>query len=228
VCDNQWHWIEVYHKSADTGGRIKLYIDGLVEFDFTGDTVYGSVGTYGNCNLQTRIALSGSTGSTILIDDLIVWDNVAGSTGDLLVSNFPLGQCKIETLRPSASGNSAQFTASSGSNYACVNETSPNGDTNYVSTSTTGLKDSYAFTDLSATPTTIYGVMVNTYAKNNGTGTINIAGLARSSGVESTATAVATGAAYKTFQYNFPQDPNTSAAWTGAGVNAAEFGFKSS
>lgn len=221
VCDNAFHWIEYYFKGATSGGRTKVVIDGTVDIDFTGNA--------GNAAAMDRYAISGQGGTTITIDDFIVWDNQAGTlTGDLTTTNFPIGTSRIETLRPSAAGSSTQWTPSAGSNFQCVDETVPNGDTDYVNVTTSNQKDLYAFGNLSATPSAVVGVVVNAYAKNATSGNMSLKGTAHSGASDSTSAATTVPSAYRTLQFNIPQDPNTSAAWTGAGVDGAEFGVQSS
>lgn len=41
---NEWRFIEIETEFANSGGRLKLYVDGNIIIDFTGDTIYGSTG----------------------------------------------------------------------------------------------------------------------------------------------------------------------------------------
>jgi hypothetical protein len=221
ICDGNWHWIELTFTPQTTTHAYQIMVDGVSEVSttITGSTAFNTTDRFALCS--TTVA-----GATIFIDDLIFHDGVAGAiTGD--INTFPLGDCKIETLRPTGAGSLAQFTPSAGANYTCVDETIPNNDTDYVQSGTTGNKDLYACSDLASIPVSIYGVVANIHVRNADAGAMNVKAAAKSSASNASGLAsLLITPGYTTKQGIIPRDPNTSAAWVGAAVNAAEFGFE--
>lgn len=230
ICDGAWHWIEFAMKPSNTTGIMAGYVDGVaMPGNITSGDTYGS--TYTIYALDTLIFATDTT-QTIdyYIDDVIVYDDESsGITGDITyTSNFPIGDSRIETLQPSSAGNYSQWTPSIAvPNYQCVDEDNENGDTDYVETSTSGNKDTYAFGNLTASPVTIHACHVGIVGKATPGGTTDIKAMARSSSTDYEGASYTLGSGYTFTQTNVAQDPNTTAAWDEAGVNAAEFGFES-
>ena len=100
--------------------------------------------------------------------------------------------------------------------------------TDSVSTTTQNAKDTYGYADLTSTPDLIRGVQVNTDVRKLTVANQNLAHIARSdtTETESAPATVSDETNFKTVAAVFEQDPDTSAAWTPAGIAAAEFGFK--
>jgi len=115
------------------------------------------------------------------------------------------------------------------SNYNFVNEVPP--DTSgltYLSDGTVSDEDLYSFPPL--TGATVFGVQVDLRACKDNSGARSIRALAESGG-----TTVDNGTGfplsenvYADYQGIFETDPNTSSPWTIAGVNAAQYGSKTS
>jgi hypothetical protein len=212
VCDNNWHHIEVKGIPSISGSCV-LYVDGT--------QVSTATGAANGTSVLTVRSIGAS--STVTIDDIVVWDD-SGST----YNSSPVGQRTIETLRPSAAGDETDFSHTGGaSNYQSVNETNSDEDTSYVSDSTAGHFDLYQFGDLGSTPTTITAVVVNHRTRSVTSGQPNMRAKAKSVSTISNGTTVAAATlGYSNYQQEFVTDPNTSAAWAGAAVNAAQFGLE--
>jgi hypothetical protein len=111
------------------------------------------------------------------------------------------------------------------SQYKLVNESNPDGDSSYIKDSTVG--DISRFTFPAITGSTIKTVMVWAFAKKDDGGLRSIqASMKSGATVGTSGTDVPLGGNYQYLLMQCPTDPNTSAAWTAAGVNAAEFGVK--
>jgi Concanavalin A-like lectin/glucanases superfamily len=221
VCNNTWRHIEfTISKTAGTSvPTLTSYVDGVsVQTSVGGGTPVGGAGSSIN-TVTIR-----SIGVSITVDDLIVWDSEGSG-----LTTTPMGIRTIETLRPSGAGSSAQFTpVGAASNYDCVDETNADSDTTYVSSSTAAQKDLYAFGNLGSTPTTITAAVVNTVARVGTVGGIaTVRARAKSSSSEASGTSIDLQSVnYAAKQEAFVTDPATSTAWTGAGINAAEFGVE--
>jgi len=130
----------------------------------------------------------------------------------------------VPTLFPSGAGSSTQMTPSAGSNFQCVDETSPNGDTDYVSDSVVGHKDLYAMGNLPSTSGTIKGIQVLSYDRKDDAGTRQIKNKIKSGATEADGATVTLGTSYVYVRDIFEHDPDTGAPWTPSGVNAIEAG----
>lgn len=174
---------------------------------------------------RVYLALATSTASApdIYIDDVYICDG-SGS-----VNNDFLGDCRVDACFPNGNGNSSQFVGSDGNstdNYALVDEASMNSDTDYVESSTVSDKDTYAVSNLSHSPTDIFGIQINLFAKKSDAGIRSIQPVIRSGGADTDGTARVLSTDYTDETEVFEADPDTAAAWTESGFNSAEFGAK--
>lgn len=85
-------------------------------------------------------------------------------------------------------------------------------------------RDSYGYGDMTLDGT-ILGVVLYGYAKLD-TVSRSIAFTARSDSVDSIGATQALTSSYTYYKQVFETDPNTSAGWLVAGLNAAEFGME--
>lgn len=191
------------HASA---GTIDLYVDGVQVAALTGQNT-------GSANIDNaQIPELQAFGGTVDIDDFHL---ITGSI-------TPLGDCRIETLRPSADTADKDWARSTGAdNFALVDETTSNGDTDYVSSATATDKDIYACADLSSSPATIHAVSPTIIARKDDATARTIAGRVKSSASVGGATHTM-GSAYQGFGAPVELDPNGSIAWATAAVNAAQ------
>jgi hypothetical protein len=143
-------------------------------------------------------------------------------------NNTFLGDVVIQTLNPSADGTSSQLLGSDGnsvSNYLLVDEAPPN-TTDYVGSATDDLKDTYNFTNLTGTPTSIRAVRVLAYAAKSDAGTKSLALVTRSGGTEAQSADKPLSMTWAYYGEMLIDDPTDSADWTQAKVDGAEFGVK--
>lgn len=237
--------LSVYSGSTFLGGSVSALSTGVeyyIEFKATINNSTGaaevrvngaSVVTLSSIDTQRTgsaqasnisIVFSGdANAANVDIDDLVICDG-AGSA-----NNTFLGDRRVDAYLPSGNGNSSQLTGSDGNstdNYLLVDEAAPNGDTDYVETSTSGQKDTYAFTDMTHTPATISGVQVCLTARKDDAGARSVAAVTRSGGSDTDGATQALGTSYAVYREVRETDPNTSAAWTKTNLNSAEFGAK--
>ena len=224
VCDNVEHLIEWQVDLKDSGGAIKVWVDGVLEINFSGDAFAGSAHATAPWQPAFSVQATGPV-QTRWIDDFIIFDN-SGGTGALKTSGQPFGNLAIATIRPTGAGSSAQFTPSAGANWECVDDVTQNGSTDYVQSATSGHRDLYAMGDLGVTPAAILGVVNKCYVENPGSGTISMQQVLKSGATIDVGTSVVAGVSggYKAKPYDV--DPNGSAAWTLSAVNALEAGFQ--
>lgn len=212
-----------------------VYIECSVVLHDTTGSVVVKVNTATVLNLTNQDTKNGGT-KTVL--EGIRFDNQSGQTSqmdDIYLTNGAgavntgfLGDVSIETLFPSGNGNSSQLLGSdadSVDNYLLVDEVTPN-TTDYVGSATDNQKDTYAFSNLVHGTGTIRGIQTAMYAAKSDSGARSLAKVIRSGGADfDGADKVLSTSFTGIFEIN-ETDPNTSAAWTIANVNAAEFGVK--
>lgn len=213
-----YHYIELKIKIDNSTGTVDLYKNGSNILSLTGQDTQNGSNSY--VNVLQLGSTSGSGTSTIDFDDLYVSDTTGSYNTSLL------GDVRIETLFPTSDGSNTAWTCSTGStHYTLVDETTPN-TSDYVSTSTVGNKDTYGFGDIGGTVSAIYGVQVNMAALKDDAGSRSIAATVKSSSTNADGSSLALSTGQLIYTSIFETDPNTSAAWTQANVNAAEFGVK--
>jgi hypothetical protein len=214
---NTWNYYELRVKVHDTTGYADLKINGATVGTFSGDTKNGGTST----NID-NIILFGSGNNTSIN---VYWDDfyVIDETGSAPYNTY-LGDVRVQTLTPSAAGNSTQFTPSSGANYTTVDEL-PYSTTDYVQAGTPGNTDLYTLSD-ATNSNVIYGVQNNVIAKKTDAGTISVRPVIRSGGTNYNGASKFLGTDDTVVSDTRELDPNTSAAWTQSNVNALEAGFE--
>ncbi len=174
---------------------------------------------------QVRLGNNLAAGGTVNIDydDFYICDGTGGSGNDFL------GDRRADAYFPIGNGNSSQLTGSDGNstdNYLLVDESSQDGDTSYVQSSTSGQKDTYDFPAMSHTPTDINGIQINNWAKKDDSGARSICSVIRSGGSDTDGASQALGTSYADYAQLSITDPNTAVAWTKTGFGSAEYGAK--
>jgi hypothetical protein len=212
---NTWHYLELSMTVSDTVGVATARVDGVQVCTFTGDTK--NAGT--NATLD-RIDFNGCP-STTYIDDIYLLDG----TGPAPWNDF-LGDVRVQLIKPNGAGSQTDLTpVGVANNWDNVNEL-PFSSADYNASATVGARDLYAMEDISTLTTTVYGVQVTAAAHKNDSLARAAKTLVKSGGtvVASTARGLALTPSIATsiFQAN----PNTSAQWTPAEVNAMETGIE--
>ena len=158
------------------------------------------------------------------IDDLYICDGTGGAP-----HNTFLGDCRVDCLYPNADGSNSAWTVSTGTtHYTLVDETTPNGDTDYLITTTAGARDTHNLTNLPTLPgSVVYGVQHSLYARKDDAGLRQVKSVLKSGATTQVGTALHTLAtSYIYYSELFTTDPNTGAAWTIAAVDALEAGIE--
>jgi len=208
---NTTHRIELYYKIADSGGRIVVKINGVIDIDFTGDTKPGADTTMNSVYLGGVPAMA----PYCYFDNLVIDD-----------AAYP-GNTRIQGIVPTGAGNLTQWTPSAGSNWDCVEEVPPS-DTDYVSINSVDQVDLYGMGSLVGSIGSIQCVQVQARCVKEGTPTPqNIQLAVRSGGTNyfsgNKAVPTVVGAVCNLWAVN----PNTSNPWTQSGVDDMEAGIKS-
>jgi hypothetical protein len=135
------------------------------------------------------------------------------------------GEWRTLTDAATGDGTTQQFTPLSGTNVSNVGENPNDGDTSYVHAQTSGYVDEYTFDALIFSPVAIYAVACREYARKDNASALQLEARIRSGATPSLGPATDLGSAnYGLVSHRLTEDPDTAAAWTEAGVNAAQLG----
>lgn len=209
-----WNYFEVELVRSATVGTVKVYCNGSMIISAT------NVNT-GTADYDTVAPVNALIGTTtlFLFDDMYTVDAATR-----------LGECRIDTLHPTADTATKDWTPNSGSNnfsrVADSATTGCDGDTTYNSTLTVGNKDLFDMTDLPSAPNSVFAVQAILVARKDNAALAEVC-----VDMKSGATSVQGGTDTLSGSYTwhgdlYTTDPNTSAAWTGAAVNALQLGYE--
>ncbi|NJL73664.1 MAG: hypothetical protein HC892_00185 [Saprospiraceae bacterium] len=220
---NQWDCIEIWNKPLNSNGRFVLKINGVISIDFTGDTVQSSQ-VFNGFSLGDR-----NTGALGLYDNILVNDT-SGS-----VDNTWIGQPEFIIVRPLANGSVQDWTrggVDTGSNVGQLLNSNGMADAgnSYLQTSTDNHQSLFTIppVDIPA-GATISAVSIQVSAMNTGAGVNDVNPTIKSGATTSEPTPIfgTISTAWKAIVSRWATDPNTSAAWTEANVQAIEVGVTS-
>jgi hypothetical protein len=216
-----YYWLEAQIIVHQTLGQLKLYIGSSLALSLTGLNTQNTANQYFN-----QVTIQGNNSPT-LYDNYHFWDPSAGD-----VSAFPYGEHIIDTKLANAVGSNTTWNKGgstiNANNYQQVNEANEDGDTTYVFMSASGAGDidSYGWATLSESTGTIGTIAINTIARIDDAGPHTYDHYTLSGGSSALSSAITPLSSYDNEQTFQGTDPNTGVAWTIAGRNAAQFGYK--
>jgi hypothetical protein len=200
-----WHHLGMELTRHASAGAVKIYVDGVQVASATGintgATAIDSIRFYGN----------GSYCDDMYITDTATW----------------LGECRISNLKPTADTAQADSTPSTGTDrFACIDETTVNSDTDYVTLATAGNYDRYAMADLGYTPNIIHAVQTVMVARKDDVATRTIRSKVKSAATTANGATKGCSSSYNAFVDIFSLNPDTGLAWDASSVNAMEVGVE--
>lgn len=210
---NAWHYVEVKAQinSSTAASGFLVYVNGVLEI-----TVTTASDTNSNANNYcNNIGIGGAGSASLYFDDLYVRD-------DSVYLTTP----RIVTLYPDGNGNQNQWVGSDGNstdNYLLVNSTLYQ-TTTYVESDVVNDNDLYTVGNLPFTPDVIHCVTVSSLMTKDNSGARQARLLVRSGSTNYEGAAIALSETATYYSFDNETDPNTSAAWTPANVNAMEIG----
>jgi hypothetical protein len=214
IAPNLWYSIEVMFTINASAGAVEAWVNGVQVLNLTGLNTQYTSDAYAN-----QVQLGDGNNLGCYFDDFRVWDGT-GST-----QNAPLGasglDSRIISKLPSGAGSSAAFTPNgAAANWQCVDDNPPDGDTTYVSGASSGLIDDYAMPSAGLSTAPVMVVARSLARKDDGaTRTLEIG--VKSGSTYAYGAGVNLGSSYAYIDSCIALDPNTSAAWTAAGADAA-------
>lgn len=216
ILTNTWYYIELGPVIAGASGSIEVRLNGV-----SGE-IPAATGNFGSTGIDNVGFGTTNTGNNADFDDIYVCDNTGA------MNNGFLGDVRVATIMPNADGAHTAWTPTGGgSHFSQVDEitgTFPDGDTTYVSDSTPGDIDSYAFDDIDG-GATVYGIQKAAYVRKDDAAVRQVAFVTRQSAVDHVGATFTLGATYAFITEIDEQDP-TPANWTPTTINGDEWGMK--
>lgn len=213
IAINVWNYIELKVKMHDTTGTVDVHVNGASVLSLTGqDTKNG-----GTATIFDGVEFGGGgVSATTRIRDIYICNEVGS------VNNDFLGDCRVTALVPDTDSTPEEWSLSTGTNSAAlVDETTPNGDTDYIESDIDGEITRMSLGALADVTHTIFGLQTVVYAKKDDAGAKSFrAGFFSDASTQDLADH-ALGTSYQTWLDISELDPDGSVAWTPAQLNAA-------
>jgi len=212
------------HASA---GTVDLRLNGVSVLSLSAQNTRNTANTSWNAIAVGQIDFAGGTWSTsaaatVDFDDLYLLDGAGAAPW-----NTFLGDVRVDARYPTAEGANSAWTPLSGTDNALmVDETAPDDNTTYNSTGTVGAVDTHVVQDAPVAGATIYGVQHCLAMAKSDAGVCQIAPVIRHGSTDYVGAAIAPATTYAYGLQIAQVNPGTSAQWTEANFNAAEFGYK--
>jgi len=219
---NVWEYIEAKVVLHDSAGSVHVRVNGFEVLAITDvDTKNGGTSTELDSIYIGQIERS-TNADDQRIDDIYIC-NGAGE-----IHNDFLGPCKVYTLKPDGNGTYSEFTGSdsdSTDNYLLVDDLPLTTGSDYVEASTDDSIDTYTFEDV-PTDGEVIGIELRAAALKTGTGAKSFAFVTRINDTDYTSDDIPLGESVALYSQLMTENPDTSATWEAAEINAAEFGVK--
>lgn len=203
-----WYYIELQATIDPTTGYIEVRINGKTWLTFTGNT-------RNTTNSFSNVFVLGVPANGGFIDDAYCRND----------STF-MGELSIQSDLPNAEGDTIQWTPNASTiHWNRLSEANYDSDTTYNSNATIGNIDLYKFPNRTiAAGSSISAVCIHCIERTDTTGTV--AEQCKSGGTVFTGATKTMTTSYTGYDEFHETDPATSAAWTNANLNLAQFGVK--
>ena len=223
IVANVFAYLELKVLLSTTVGTIDLRVNGASVLALTSQNTQATGSATWTAVALGQHAAGGSDANnhTKDFDDLYVLDG----SGAAPWNDF-LGDCRVDVCVPTGAGATTGWTPSAGANWQCVDDAAPNDDTDYTSAASAGLVDTFVVQDAPVAGAAIYGVQHCLSVKKTDAGIATIAPVIRHSGVDYVGADLFPATGYAYALAIAATNPGTGVAWTDAGFNAAEFGYK--
>ena len=218
-----WAYIEVGLVINATTGSVTVRINGASVIAETGiNTATSGTLTADTFILSSGNSVTGANSSTSgYYDDLYAFDGTGSAN-----NTFPASIPSVQALYPTGDGALAQWTPSPyASNFANVDDDTPDGDATSNQTGTVGNVDAFTHEPLRPSTGTVFAVQHVLTARTAVSTAHSVAAAEVSGGTTYPDTGQVLQTAYSMLTFPHDTDPATSAAFTIAGVNALEFGY---
>ena len=213
ISNGSWNHLEIKATFSNTTGTVEIRANEAIVLNLTGlDTVATANVECSQIEIFPTPTSSASGG----IDDMFIWDTSGTENNDFI------GDRRVIMLSPSANEATQEWTASSGSAYAAIDDTAPDGDTTYIEADdAVPVTSEFALTDAAATVGAIAAVQTVVCARRvEAVSTVMQVSLLSGGDVDAGASH-SIGDAYAYYTDISELNPDTGAPWTRTALNAA-------
>jgi len=198
-----------------TVGTFFLRLNGVTIWSLTGLNNKGSA-----TSTITQVSMTTNTGTQVSFAHLYLCDD----TGSGPWNTF-LGDVRVQTLIPT-SNDAVNFTPNGlANNWQNAAKIPPVPATDFNSDSTVGDQDTFNCGTISASTTTVFGVCVKDILLKSDAGARSGETILKSGATQVAGASTALSTSGQQLRTMYQTDPNTSAQWTVANVNAAKPGY---
>lgn len=205
-----------------------------LEMKATIDNSAGTVEVRLNGNTVLSLTSQDTQASGNALCNAVKWgEGGGGLSNSFHVADFYdaddfLGDVRVDYYPPDADGtHDGQFAPSTGTDAAAmVDEVPPDDDSSYIESETVGHQQTFTIPALGYTPETVHGVTLRCQWKKTDAGARTLAPIVRSGGTDYVGSGVGGSTGYAETRTLYVEDPDTTAAWDQAGIEAAEYGFE--
>jgi len=203
--------LELTGTVATSGVTLTLYVNGTQEAQATNV----NTGSSNVVNIMFNAShVSASGAGTDDFDDVYVSSSATH-----------LGDLKVEVLNLNAEGTNTAWPANTGTKVAAIDQTtSYDSDTDFISSSTPGDRQTFTASALSIAAGPVYAVQTNIVARKDDAGTRQVADTVRQGSTNYDGNAsIGLSASYIVYSQIHDQDP-TGTDWTVTTINGNEYG----
>lgn len=214
-----WHYLEIDVTVHNTTGAVACWLDGVQIINSSGLNTRASSNNSVN---QVTIGEIRNSSASNTFDDMYVLDGTGSSL------NSVLGDTRIITIMPAATGDFSQFTPVGDSpNWKCVDEIPADDDTTYVSDGTVNDRDSYGYESIATNGANPNFVVPWARVKKDDAGSHTVQLSVRNGGVDAFSSSISVPSSYTYINGSaFTTNPNGGGVWDQTGVNGTQFGLK--
>jgi hypothetical protein len=213
----QYHHIELHVKAGSASGRVRLWVDNALIGTFDGN-VSGAGTVWSSVQVGTSLTMNANSGvAAFTIDDVFI---ATESTDDFAA----LGDSRVEIIYPTSEQSNTGWLASAGTTVTAVKDED---DATYIEADAVDDQIIYDSTDvLASTPLTVHAVAVTQRSAKAEAGLRTLRGLIKPASTiyEGSDHFLAEG--ITEFMAIWETNPEGSAAWTKASIEASLFGVK--
>lgn len=216
-------YLEVKIVVHNTDGVIQIRMDNELIMDYAGNTRNSQV----SVNRWNALRFAGIAGSNLSLsynyDDLYVFDGTGSDCNDFV------GDQRIDAQQATADGTHQDSTPSTGSDrYEMINDSTPNGDTDYNRLSAAGQTDTFTFPDVPVPGAKVTAVQLNMYCAKEDAGPNDLKAVWRLGGTDYLSDARGATSSYSDRHFGWSRRPSDSGEITTADIDGQQFGYQKS
>jgi hypothetical protein len=218
---NTWYYMELKSKIHPSAGTYELRVNGSSVGWVPAATGANTRATANSYATGIFIRSANSAYNAMYMDDIYAADNTGATNNDFL------GPQVVVAIRPAGVGSNTQWTPNGGSNFGNVNEIYPDSDMTFNMDTTAGHIDTFNMVELPFSSGVITAIQHVIYAKQDAGAQRVICPFERGYNASANpGNSVNLSTSYQYILEPKDGDPVTSAAFTIAHFNDAEFGYK--